>query len=126
MLKCELIGNLGADAKVVTENGYSFVSFNVAHTDKWRDNEEKLHESTQWISCILNDVNAPVVQYLIKGKQVFVRGRVSLRCYSSEKARAWVAGMTVKVSELELLGGGDKPSQDMEETTKTGEDGKPF
>ena len=117
MLKCELIGNLGADARMVSDNGNSFISFNVAHTDKWRDANNVVHESTQWVSCIINDVHSPVALYLTKGKQVFVRGNVALRCYSSEKARGFVAGMTINVREIELLGGGDKANQNSSETS---------
>ena len=35
MIKLEIIGNLGADAEVKVYNGNKFVTFRVAHTDKW-------------------------------------------------------------------------------------------
>lgn len=105
MLKCEVIGNLGADAQVKGENGKQFISFNVAHTDKWTDEAGTVHEQTQWVSCIINDVNTKVLPYLLKGKTVYVRGDARLRVFSSEKERRMVAGMTVNVREVELLGG---------------------
>lgn len=105
MLKCEIIGNLGADAQVKGENGKQFISFNVAHTDKWTDEAGTVHEQTQWVSCIINDVNTKVLPYLLKGKTVYVRGDARLRVFSSEKERRMVAGMTVNVREVELLGG---------------------
>lgn len=105
MLKCEIIGNLGADAQVKGENGKQFISFNVAHTDKWADEAGTVHEQTQWVSCIINDVNTKVLPYLLKGKTVYVRGDARLRVFSSEKERRMVAGMTVNVREVELLGG---------------------
>lgn len=105
MLKCEVIGNLGADAQVKGENGKEFISFNMAHTDKWTDEAGTVHEQTQWVSCIINDVNTKVLPYLLKGKTVFVRGDARLRVFSSEKERRMVAGMTVNVREVELLGG---------------------
>ena len=105
MFRVEVIGNLGADAQVKGENGKEFVSFNVAHTDRWTDNTGTTHETTQWVSCIINDAKSKVVQYLTKGKQVFVRGEARLRVYSSEQARATVAGITVVVREIELVGG---------------------
>ena len=37
MLKVEMIGNLGADAEIKDHQGRKFVSFRVAHTEKWTD-----------------------------------------------------------------------------------------
>lgn len=122
MFRVEVIGNLGADAQVKSENGKEFVSFNVAHTDRWTDNTGTTHETTQWVSCIINDAKSKVVQYLTKGKQVFVRGEARLRVYSSEQARATVAGITVVVREIELVGG--RSEQKAEQTDE--EKDKPF
>lgn len=105
MFKIEVIGNLGADAQVKGENGKQFVSFNVAHSDRWTDEEGTTHEQTQWVSCIINDTQSKVLPYLLKGKTVFVRGDARLRVFSSEKERRMVAGVTVNVREIELIGG---------------------
>lgn len=105
MFKIEVIGNLGADAQIKGENGRQFISFNVAHTDTWTDDAGQKHEQTQWVSCIINDVDSKVRQYLVKGKTVFVRGDARLRVFSSEKERRMVAGVTVNVREIELIGG---------------------
>lgn len=105
MFKAEIIGNIGADAQVKGENGRQFVSFNVAHSDKWTDDNGTLHETTQWVSCIINDITSKVVQYLVKGKTVYVRGNAKLRVYSSEKERRMVPGITINVQDIELIGG---------------------
>ena len=105
MFKVEVIGNLGADAQIKGENGRQFISFNVAHTDLWTDDEGVQHASTQWVSCIINDAASKVLPYLVKGKSVFVRGNAKLRVFSSEKERRMVAGITVSVQDIELIGG---------------------
>lgn len=105
MLKAEVIGNLGADAKVVSENGYAFIKFNVAHTDRWTDQEGKEHTATQWVSCIINDSNSKLLPFLTKGKQVFVRGNLTARVFSSQKDRRMVAGLNLNVREIELIAG---------------------
>ena len=105
MFKIEVIGNLGADAQVKGENGKQFISFNVAHSDRWTDEAGTTHEQTQWVSCIINDTQSKVFPYLLKGKTVFVRGEARLRVFSSEKERRMVAGVTVNVREIELVGG---------------------
>lgn len=116
MLKLEVIGNLGANAMVKGENGREFISFNVAHTDKWADQGGQVHEQTQWVSCIINGKDSKVLPYLLKGKSVFVRGDARLRVFSSAKERAMVAGVTITVREIELLGGkqadGSQPAVD--------------
>ena len=89
MLQFQAIGNLGADAKVVNENGKQFVSFNVGHNDRWRGQDGVEHESTT---------------FLKKGRLVFVEGKGSARVYSSEKARGMVAGLNIMVDRLELVG----------------------
>lgn len=105
MFKVEVIGNLGADALIKGENGKQFISFNVAHTDRWTDDAGVSHETTQWVSCIINDAASKVLPYLVKGKSVFVRGNAKLRVFSSEKERRMVAGITVNVQDIELIGG---------------------
>lgn len=104
MLQFQAIGNLGADAKVVNENGKQFVSFNVGHNDRWRGQDGVEHESTTWISCAMNGDGGRLLPFLKKGRLVFVEGKGSARVYSSEKARGMVAGLNIMVDRLELVG----------------------
>ena len=48
MLQLQIIGNLGADAQVQDFNGKKAVCFNVAHTDRWTDDNQTKHETTTW------------------------------------------------------------------------------
>lgn len=104
MLQASVVGYLGADAEVKNVNGQVFTTCRVAHTDRWKDQAGQTHESTQWIDLTLNGKPA-VVDYLKQGTMVYAAGHVKLRCYSSEKARGFVAGMTINVVTIELLGG---------------------
>lgn len=102
----QLIGNLGADAKVVDNNGRPFISFNVADTERWKDENNVDHEKTQWVSCAYNGgLDAPILPYLKAGTKVFVMGRQRTRVYSSEKERRMVAGINLSVTHIELVGG---------------------
>lgn len=98
-----VIGNLGADAKLVTENGKEFISFNVAETRKWSTADGKDHEETIWNSCIMNGRQEKLLPYLTKGTKVFVMGRGSARVFSSPKLKAMVAGLNISVDRLELI-----------------------
>ena len=104
MNQLNVVGYLGADAKITEANGRKFLSFNVADTDKWRDANGAEHETTTWISCALPGENTGLAPYLVKGQLVFVSGRMKTRIYSSEKARAMVAGVNLAVSSVQLLG----------------------
>lgn len=105
MLQFSVIGNLGADAHVEESNGRKFVSFNVGHNESWLDAAGNSHERTQWISCALNGDGGGLLQYLVKGRSVFVQGRGSARVYSSPKERKMVAGLNLSVDRIELIGG---------------------
>lgn len=104
MLQASVVGYLGTNAEVKNVNGQEFTTCRVAHTDRWKDQAGKTHESTQWIDLTLNGKPA-VVKYLKQGTMVYAAGHVKLHCYSSEKARGFVAGMTISVVTIELLGG---------------------
>lgn len=105
MIKAEIIGNLGADAEVKESNGSKFVTFRVAHTDKWSGADGSEHKQTTWVDVTLSDINSKVLPYLKAGVKVFVRGNVSLRVYSSKKDRCMKAGLTINAWEIELCGG---------------------
>lgn len=104
MLQAILIGNIGADAKVNVKDGSEFTTFRVAHNDTWTDANGTQHSNTLWVDCIMNG-KPNVVEYLKQGTQVAIMGNVTLRTYSSEKDRCIKAGMTIKVTRVELLGG---------------------
>lgn len=105
MFRALIIGNLGADARVEQSNGRPFISFNVAHNDRYEKEDGTVVEKQQWISCAMNGDGGKLLQYLKKGRQVYVEGRCSTRVFSSEKERRMVAGVNLSVDHLELIGG---------------------
>lgn len=105
MLQIQVIGNLGADAEVKELNGTKAVCFNVAHTDRWTQEDGTKREVTTWVSCIINGDGGKLLPYLKRGASVFVEGAGSARCYSSPKEHRWVAGLNVTVRHIELVGG---------------------
>ena len=105
MLQFTVIGNLGGDARIEESNGRKFVSFNVAHTERWKDSDGSTRESTQWVSCALDGDGGNLLPHLKKGRQVYVIGHGSTRVFSSPKERRMVAGLNISVQRLELLGG---------------------
>lgn len=104
MLQSTIIGRIGSDAECKSYNGKEFTTFRVAHTDKWTDNENKVHEETTWIDCVING-KPNVIKYLVQGAQVYVSGTAQLRIYSSPKDKCMKAGMTINARTIELVGG---------------------
>lgn len=92
------IGHLGQDAEISkTKNGY-WVRFSVASNTVTSSGQQ----ITNWIRCSdFRKSNTNLAKYLVKGKQVFVRGTLE-----SSKGENGVQYTTCMVSEVELLGGG--------------------
>ena len=105
MIKCEIIGNLGADCEVKESNGNKFGACRVAHTEKYTDAQGNVHDSTIWVDVVIPDADNKVIPYLKAGVKVFVRGNANLRVYSSQKDRCMKAGLTINAREIELCGG---------------------
>lgn len=105
MLQLQVIGNLGADAEVKNINGKSFLSFNIGHNDSYTDQHGNKHESTIWVQCAMNGNYDKLAQYLTKGKTVFAEGPCNVRVYSSPKLRQMVAGLSMTVTNIRLVGG---------------------
>ena len=119
MIKMEIIGNLGADAEVKVYNGSKFVSFRVAHTDKWVDQQSGvISTQTTWVSCSLNGDGGGLTPYLKKGTKVFVRGTPNFVVYSSPKTRKMETGVNLFVREVELCGGHQEQEQNNANTTQ--------
>lgn len=119
MIKLEIIGNLGADAEVKVYNGNKFVSFRVAHTDKWVDqNTGVISTQITWVSCSLNGDGGGLTPYLKKGTKVFVRGTPNFVVYSSPKTHKMETGINLFVREVELCGGNLEQDQNNNNTTQ--------
>ena len=71
MLKCELIGNLGADAEIKESNGSKFVTMRIAHTSKYQTDSGETRESTVWVDVTYNNVDSKVIPFLKAGIKVF-------------------------------------------------------
>lgn len=103
MNKFEVIGNLGADAEVKTENGKKFVSLSIADTRRRKKEDGTVQESTVWVSATINGDGGNLLPYLVKGVKVWASGEMTVRTYHSEKQRALVAGINLFVRDIELV-----------------------
>ena len=103
--KVILVGNLGRDAETkFTPSGAAVTKFAVATTRSWKDQQtNEWKEETNWTNVIVwRQEN--VANYLTKGKQVYVEGRLQTRSYDDKDGKK-VYSTEVVADEIILLGG---------------------
>lgn len=103
MNRFEVIGNLGANAEVKTENGKKFVSLRIADTKVRTKEDGTRTEETTWVSATINGDGGNLMPYLIKGAKVSAIGEIVVHTYHSEKQRALVAGIKLFVRDISLI-----------------------
>ncbi len=106
MLQVEIIGNIGNDAQVKDFNGKKYIAFNVAHSEKFKNQQGVETERTTWVS-VLKPGESAVAKYLKKGTPVFVRGDLSVKAYQ-DNAHNWQVGVNCLAREVQLLPGGKR------------------
>lgn len=121
MVQIEIIGNLGADVKRVDNQGQMFWTFNVCDNRKVGDKEV-----SQWYGCNLNKPSEKLLQYLVKGQQVFVRGIPRYRIYDSAIHRCKMVAVDVIVNEIQLIGAAPAKEDASANNAPTQTDEPPF
>ena len=86
--KVFLIGNLGRDPEVrSTPSGQPVATFSLATNRKWKDREGNRQEQTEWHNIVCWGRQAEVAgQYLSKGRQIFVEGRLQTRSWDDKQS----------------------------------------
>jgi single-strand DNA-binding protein len=83
--KAILLGHLGKDAETkFTPGGTARTSFTLATSRRWKDQQTgDWKEETDWHNVVLWR-SENLANYLLKGKQVYVEGRISNRSYEDK------------------------------------------
>jgi single-strand DNA-binding protein len=105
--KVILVGNLGRDAELkFTPSGFPISSFSLATTDRRKDKDNTWQEKTEWHRIKLLGKQAESLQdYLKKGKQIYVEGRLETRSWDDKDGQKRY--MTEIVADrIQLLGSG--------------------
>jgi len=100
--KVILVGNLGGDPDIrQTQSGDYVASFYMATSRTWRDANNEKQEQTEWHRVILFKKLADVAeQYLEKGSQVYIEGRLQTRKWDDKGVDRYVTeviGETLKM-----------------------------
>ncbi len=103
--KVQLIGNLGQDPEIVNlENGSKLAKFSIATSESYKNAQGEKVEETQWHNIVAWGKIAEIVEnFLAKGKQVAVEGKLIHRSYETKEGdKRYIT--EIKCNELLMLG----------------------
>lgn len=104
--KVLLIGNLGADPEMrYTTGGDAVCNIRLATTDTWKDKASgEQRESTEWHRVVFYRRLAEIAgQYLKKGSQVYIEGRVRTRKWQDKDGQDRYT-TEIEATEMKMLG----------------------
>jgi single-strand DNA-binding protein len=129
--KAILIGNLGRDPEVrYSPNGAAIANVTIATTESWKDkNTGEKQEKTEWHRVVFFGRLAEIVgEYLKKGSQVFVEGRLQTRKWQDRDGNDRYTTEIV-ANEMQMLGsrggGGAPPDNYNQDQTYGGAQSSP-
>lgn len=104
--KVILIGRLGRDPEVrYMPNGEAVCNFSVATSETWNDRNGQRVERTEWHNITMYRRLAEISgQYLKKGSQVYLEGRIQSRKYQGKDGIERTA-YDIIANEMKMLGG---------------------
>jgi single-strand DNA-binding protein len=117
--KAILVGNLGRDAEIrFTAGGTAVATVSLATTERFTDRDGQKREETEWHRVVIWGKTAESLQeYLTKGKQIYVEGRIQTREWTNKEQQKQKT-TEIKADRVVLLssgpggGGGPRPSRD--------------
>lgn len=114
--KLMAIGHLGADPESrFLPSGSAVTTFSIAVSESWKDKQTgEIQERTEWIRVeVWGKAAEACAQYLTKGKQVFVEGRLRTDSWEDESGNKRYQ-TKVRADNVQFLGSprqGDAPAR---------------
>ena len=104
--KVILVGNLGNPEVRATASGSRVATISIATSESWTDkNTGQKQEKTEWHRVVFFNRLAEIVeQYLTKGSQVYVEGRLQTRKWQDQNGQDKYTTEVV-ANEMQMLGG---------------------
>lgn len=104
--KVIIVGRLGRDPEVrYTPDGTAITNFSVATSEEWKDkNTGEKKELTEWHRIVaFRRLGEICGQYLSKGRQVYVEGRLQTRSWEQDGVKRYMTEIVAK--DVQFLGG---------------------
>ena len=85
--KVILLGNLGKDPDLrYTPSGKAVATFSLATSERWTSQDGQKQENTTWHNIVAWGKQAETMkEYLTKGRQVYIEGRIANRSYEDKE-----------------------------------------
>jgi single-strand DNA-binding protein len=105
--KVILVGRLGQNPEVkYTPSGAAVANFSIATSESWSDKSGQKQEKTEWHRIVVWSKLAELCgQYLQKGRQVYVEGRLQTREYQ-DKSGVMKSITEIRADAIQFLGTG--------------------
>lgn len=102
--RVQLMGRLGNDPEMIDlKSGQKLAKFSLATNDFYTNKEGDKIESTEWHNIVIFGKIATIAEnYLAKGKEVLVGGKLTYNQYEDEKGDKKYFTQ-IKVNELQLM-----------------------
>ncbi len=103
--KVTLIGRIGRDPELrYMPNGEAVCNFSLATSESWKDQSGRRVERAEWHNIVMYRKLAEIAgQYLKKGGQVYIEGRIQSRKYTGRDGVERTA-YEIIASEMKMLG----------------------
>jgi single-strand DNA-binding protein len=123
--KVMIIGHLGRDPEMrYTPSGRPVTTFSVATTRSWTSANGERHEETEWFNVVAWGSLAEICnQYLHKGQQVYVEGRLQTRRWEDNEGNKH---FTTELVAKEMIMLGDRREVSGESSVSSMEDEEEF
>lgn len=104
--KVILVGRLGRDPELKhMPNGDAVANFSVATSEQWKDRNGERQERTEWHNITMYRKLAEIAgQYLKKGSEVYVEGKIQSRKYTGKDGVERIA-YDIIANEMKMIGG---------------------
>jgi single-strand DNA-binding protein len=108
-----IIGNLGRDPEMrYTPSGRPVTTFSVATSRSWNTSEGERRSETEWFNVVAWGSLAEICkQYLNKGQQVYVEGRLQTRRWEDDDGNKRTS-IEIVAKEMVMLGDKRKDAKD--------------
>ena len=118
--KVFLIGRLTKDPEVrYLNNGETLCNFGLATSEKWKSKTGEVVEKTEFHNITMYRRLAEIAgQYLKKGSQVYLEGKIQTRKYQGKDGIERTA-YDIIANEMKMLGGGNNDGQQAQAETPT-------
>ena len=104
--RATLIGNIGKDPEIKTlQNGRKFVSFSLATSKRYRDNNGEQKEETQWHNIVIWGKTAETFENIGigKGTQLYIEGEITNRSWTDQATGQKRYTTEINVSSFQIL-----------------------